>query len=464
MIKNYCKMCSTLTSLDIEKLERVAETVSILSSILNMDVFLDCPTKDKDRAVVVYHARPEKNSLYSKRIDGEIAHSSKEPAVFRTFITGLPSKNYKAITQEEQQVFQNIIPVFNSIQETIGVIIVEYRESQEHEFNSDMFNFTATKLIKDIDFSRSRIPEFVKDGIVVFNQEEVVTYINKTAEKIYASLGFEKSIIGEEFQNIILTKTTIVEILKRKQEEPIDISISNMILTISYFVTSLEEDNYNIVMLIRDITKEKNNEQEILVKSMVIKEIHHRVKNNLQTIASLLRIQKRRVENEETKKILDETINRILSIAVTHEVLSENGMDSLSIKTILQLLYKNFFKNTIDKMKKIEFNMVGDDFIISSDKATSVALVINELIQNAVHYAFSGRTEGKIDIIIEKKTFFSKITVSDNGVGMNVEKYRENSLGLMIVERLVTDKLGGSFEIKSKLNEGTTVEFEIKNK
>lgn len=464
MIKNYCKMCSTLTALDIEKLERVAETVSILSSILNMDVFLDCPTKDKDRAVVVYHARSEKNSLYSKRIDGEIAHSSKEPAVFRTFITGLPSKNYKAITQEEQQVFQNIIPVFNSVQETIGVIIVEYRESQEHEFNSDMFNFTATKLIKDIDFSRSRIPEFVKDGIVVFNQEGVVTYINKTAEKIYASLGFEKSIIGEEFQNIVLTKTTIVEILKRKQEEPIDISISNMILTISYFVTSLEEDNYNIVMVIRDITKEKNNEQEILVKSMVIKEIHHRVKNNLQTIASLLRIQKRRVENEETKKILDETINRILSIAVTHEVLSENGMDSLSIKTILQLLYKNFFKNTIDKMKKIEFNMVGDDFIISSDKATSVALVINELIQNAVHYAFSGRTEGKIDIIIEKKTFFSKITVSDNGVGMNVEKYRENSLGLMIVERLVTDKLGGSFEIRSKLNEGTTVEFEIKNK
>lgn len=115
-------------------------------------------------------------------------------------------------------------------------------------------------------------------------------------------------------------------------------------------------------------------------------------------------------------------------------------------------------------MKKIEFNMVGDDFIISSDKATSVALVINELIQNAVHYAFSGRTEGKIDIIIEKKTFFSKIIVSDNGVGMNVEKYRENSLGLMIVERLVTDKLGGSFEIKSKPNEGTTVEFEIKNK
>lgn len=463
MIRNYCKMCSTLTASDIEKIERVSETASILSNILNMDVFLDCPTKDKDNAVVVYHARPKTNSLYSKNIDGEIAHSSKEPAVFRTFMTGLPSKNYKAITQEEQHVFQDIIPIFNDIQEVIGVIIVEYRESEEHEFNSDMVNITATKLIRDIDVSRSRIPEFVKDGIIVFNQEGVVTYINKIAEKIYSSLGFGKSIVGEEFQNIALTKTSFQEILKQEQDKAIEITISNTILTIAYFVTSLEEDNYSIVMVIRDITKEKNNEQEILVKSMVIKEIHHRVKNNLQTIASLLRIQKRRVENDETKKILDETINRILSIAVTHEVLSENGMDSLNIKTILHLLYNNSFKNTIDKIKKIEFNVVGDDFIISSDKATSVALVINELIQNAIHYAFHNRSEGKIDIIIEKKAFFSKIIISDNGVGMDAKKYRENSLGLMIVEKLVTDKLGGSFKIKSQLNEGTTIEFEIKN-
>lgn len=107
--------------------------------------------------------------------------------------------------------------------------------------------------------------------------------------------------------------------------------------------------------------------------------------------------------------------------------------------------------------------MIGDDFIISSDKATSVALVINELIQNAIHYAFHNRTEGKIDVIIEKKTFFSKITISDNGVGMDAKKYRENSLGLMIVEKLVTDKLEGNFELKSKINEGTTIEFEIKN-
>lgn len=72
----------------------------------------------------------------------------------------------------------------------------------------------------------------------------------------------------------------------------------------------------------------------------------------MQTVASLLRIQKRRVKNAETKKILDETINRILSIAITHEILSATGIDTISIKHILEILCQNYFKNNVDKSKK----------------------------------------------------------------------------------------------------------------
>ena len=463
MIRNYCKMCSTLVATDIEKIERIAETVSIFGSILNVDVFIDCPTKDKNKAIVVYHVRPENKSLYSKNIAGEIAQVHKEPAVFRSFLTGLPSKNYKAITQEEVDVYQNIVPICNDNKEVIAVIILEYREKDGLNFNSDLFNLTATKLIRDMDVSRTQIPEFVKDGIVVFDQDGIVKYVNKVASGIYSTLGFSKNLIGEDFQNIVLTKTTIEEVLRQQENQNVEITISNMILLVSYFVTILNNEELNIVMVIRDITKEKNNEQEIILKSFVIKEIHHRVKNNLQTIASLLRIQKRRVENKEMKKILDETISRILSIAITHEVLSQNGMDSLDIKTIIQLMYKNSFKNAIDKMKKIEFNIIGDSFIISSDRATAIALVINELVQNAINYAFVGKSKGKIQIVIEKKTFYSRIIVADNGVGMDYTKVRENSLGLMIVKRLVSDKLNGSFNLKSKPGEGTTVEFEVRN-
>ncbi|WP_241761747.1 sensor histidine kinase, partial [Fusobacterium nucleatum] len=198
------------------------------------------------------------------------------------------------------------------------------------------------------------------------------------------------------------------------------------------------------------------------IKTVFIKEIHHRVKNNLQTVASLLRIQKRRVKNAETKKILDETINRILSIAITHEILSATGIDTISIKHILEILCQNYFKNNVDKSKKIEFNIGGDEFSISSDKATSVALVVNEIVQNATEHAFVNRDSGKVDIKILKGEKFSKIRISDNGVGMTVNK-ENNSMGLLIISSLVKDKLKGNLEIKSKKEKGTTIEFDFKN-
>ena len=179
-------------------------------------------------------------------------------------------------------------------------------------------------------------------------------------------------------------------------------------------------------------------------------------------MASLLRIQKRRVKDTETKKILDETINRILSIAITHEILSATGMDTISIKHILEILCQHYFKNNVDKSKKIEFNIEGDQFSISSDKATSVALVVNEIVQNATEHAFIARDSGKVEIKILKGEKFSKIKISDNGVGMEVNK-ETNSMGLLIISSLVKDKLKGNLEIRSKKDKGTTIEFDFKN-
>ena len=104
MLKLLCKICATLSPADIEIVEQMSNVATILGNILDMDVFLDCPTKKEDEAMVVFHARPEKNSLYTKNIAGEIAYRIDEPAVFRTFETGLPSRNYKAVTQEKANV------------------------------------------------------------------------------------------------------------------------------------------------------------------------------------------------------------------------------------------------------------------------------------------------------------------------------------------------------------------------
>uniref|UniRef100_UPI00262243F4 histidine kinase N-terminal domain-containing protein n=1 Tax=uncultured Cetobacterium sp. TaxID=527638 RepID=UPI00262243F4 len=142
MIRNYCRVCSTLTSSDIDKIQKLEETASILGTILNSDVFIDCLTKDKNKAMVVYHYRPQDKSLYSKGIDGEIAHSKNEPAVFRTLLTGMPSKNYKAINQEGQSVFQNVVSIKNDSNEIIGALIIEY--FTENKSMSIFENFDKT--------------------------------------------------------------------------------------------------------------------------------------------------------------------------------------------------------------------------------------------------------------------------------------------------------------------------------
>ncbi|WP_028856806.1 sensor histidine kinase [Psychrilyobacter atlanticus] len=464
MITTYCKISGTLIQEDIEKILSLKETVSMLSNILGTDVFINCATKDKEKAIVVYHAKPPQNSLYTRNVSGETAISTKEPAVFRSFLTGLPSKNYKAITQEEEDVTQNVIPIKNNDNQTIAVIIVEYKDHGEKKLNSDLLNKTTNNLIKEISVSRTKIPEFVKDGVVVFNRNGDVVYSNKVAKLIYSKLGIYHNIFGRNYENITLTKSKFSKILEEVETKKIkEITISGISLAVSYFLTEFEEKETNVIMIVQDITKEKNDQKELMLRSVAIKEIHHRVKNNLQTIASLLRIQKRRVENEEVKKILDETINRILSIAITHEILSENGFNDLNIKKILKLVYKNFSNTSIDKINKIRFNVIGSDFYTNSETSTAIALVMNEILQNAVDHAFVGREKGDITINAEKTQFCFKISVSDNGVGMNVNERKDKNLGMMIVEKIVKDKLKGTFNVKSKIGKGTTVEFEFKN-
>ena len=143
--------------------------------------------------------------------------------------------------------------------------------------------------------------------------------------------------------------------------------------------------------------------------------------------------------------------------------MSEKGFDNLNIREIVDLIYKNYSTKTIDKKEKIEFTIIGDNFNISSEKATAIALVINEIIQNIVDYAFPEDIAGKVKIFIQKDHFFSRITISDNGVGIPQEKISSSGLGLMIVEKIIKEQLKGNLQITSEVGKGTTVKFEIKN-
>ena len=214
--------------------------------------------------------------------------------------------------------------------------------------------------------------------------------------------------------------------------------------------------------VIQDLTWKKEQEKALILKSVAIKEMHHRVKNNLQTIASLLRLQVRRSDNEETRKVLGESMNRILSIATTHELLAQSGVDQVKIGEVILNIKNNTVRYFARPHFDVNITLEGDDFEVDSDIATSVALIINELLQNSLQYAFQDREKGLVRIVVTRGELYSRIEVIDDGSGYDVENVRTDRLGLSIVQTMVKDKLRGTLDVESGPG-GTHVTFEFKN-
>ena len=182
-------------------------------------------------------------------------------------------------------------------------------------------------------------------------------------------------------------------------------------------------------MIIQDVTWRREQEQALILKSVAIKEIHHRVKNNLQTIASLLRLQTRRTDSEETRQVLGESMNRILSIASTHELLAQSGVDEVMLGEVILNIKNNTMRYfpTPNAMSPLPWR--AGTFRWTPTSPTSVAIIINELLQNSLKYAFQDRSSGEIRIVVEQGKLYSSIQVSDNGGGFDVPTRRATAWG-----------------------------------
>ena len=465
MLRTICKQHTALPDKSIRKLEKIAEGLTVLSKLLKANIFIDCPTGINDAAIVVAEANPETGSSYTQSVVGQYAYRKNEPAVLRTLETGLPSRDYKALTQENTLVRQNVVPIKNEKEEVIGVLIVE-EGSNDTGLNKELtFLHDATNelLRSSMEMTKEqKIIDYINDGIIIFNEKGILIYANSKAKNIYKKIGYKHNILGAKFSNIVLNNIAFKDVLDGIIPGSVDIHIAKMDLNIHYYLIKESKNVKNIVLFIKDLTEIKEKEKELILKSVAIKEIHHRVKNNLQTIASLLRIQARKTEDEAVRQAFNESINRILSIAVTHEILAQNGLDDLKIKEMFSKILKNSIRASIGENLDLKTSISGDDFKINSDKSTSIALIANELIQNSITHGFKGMTTGKIDITVKQGKIKSKVTIADNGVGFKSKDFKNESLGLQIVKSLVKEKLFGTIDIKSTKN-GTIIVFDFEN-
>lgn len=471
MLKKLCEIHTDLSEEDIAQLENIEKSISMFANLVKGDIFIDCLTRDPDVAIVVSEAKPTNcKSLYKNYVVGKIALRQNEPAALRTLELGMETTDLKAITQENIVVKQNTVPIKNKDEKIIGVLIMEkdITEDVSQSRNVEILSQTTEQLsetlmnIKDSDYENAVAYNLINDGILAINEFGVCIYVNYKAEELYKKIGYKDKLVGMSFDNLVLNEVNFNEIMREKKSIVLETNVGKLVLQIKYAVTKKSNDVYGIIILIKDLTDIKEKEKELILKAVAIREIHHRVKNNLQTIASILRLQSRRIDNVEAKKAFDESINRILSIATTHEVLSQKGIDDADIKTILCKIKDNAIRNSVQCNKKIKIELSGDNLKVNSDKATSIAIVVNELIENSLKHAFSHKDEGNVQIIINAGQTYSSISVSDSGRGFDVKLLKNESLGLNIVKSIVRDKLNGHINIESNEN-GTKSVFYFKN-
>lgn len=204
-------------------------------------------------------------------------------------------------------------------------------------------------------------------------------------------------------------------------------------------------------------------EEELEYQAALVREVHHRVKNNLQTIISLIGLEAAQTKNADIKTFARTITRHIQSISLTYEMLSCSNSDSVNLKTLLTNLTKNLHNYMQTLQPGISIRIEGDDVKLPANLASTVALIVNELIQNSLKYAFFGHKSGDIHIQIQASDHFSTILVSDNGCGYDLNAVPVGTgLGMRLIRSLVESSLHGTLQVQTDMN-GTSTTFTVQH-
>src|SRR5690606_35377421 len=387
-----------------------------------------------------------------------------EPSVLSSLKTGKPIFLNRALTQEGRTVNQSVVPIKNSRDKVIGTLIMEKDITEQLKTQEKMEALseateTLSEILVGITQNRPIIPEMLEESLFLLNDRGRIVYCNPSASNLIQETYLDGHWVDRKLIEFFLE-------INRILEDPEDLlikelTILNRVFQVKKIRLSLKESEYGFFVILKNITELREKERGLIVKSVAIRQIHHRVKNNLQTIASLLRLQMRRGLPEESKIHFEESLKRITSIASVYEIiLSNSTVDDVDLYQLIEKIGNALvMESGVDMNISISYS--GPNIQIKSDKAVTVALVVNELIQNCVKHAFKTIEFGEIEVLLQQMDGQIMVQVIDNGEGYSPPS--KTSLGLDIVQTLIEHDLSGQFKIQ-KAENGTvaSVVFPLK--
>ena len=314
----------------------------------------------------------------------------------------------------------------------------------------------------------------VGDGLMVTDAQGRFTFSSPNAMSALHRMGVSDSVEGRSLDELGLETSAVHRAIDTGAPVIEEVERRPDVIVLFHCTPLLSEEVVTGVMvLLRDVTDLRRLDRLLLSKDAAIREVHHRVKNNLQTISSLLRLQARRVEPGKGQEALREAERRVRSIALVHEILSREPGDQVPFGEIVQSLVR-MAEDSVVSGQGVEFRVSGDLGEVPADVATPLAVVLAELLQNAVEHAFgaagpddrggTGRN-GHIDLSMSNDGYGLSVEVRDDGCGLPPGFDIENttSLGLSIVRDLVTSQLDGMIEMRSVGGTVVTLDVPLRN-
>jgi two-component sensor histidine kinase len=304
----------------------------------------------------------------------------------------------------------------------------------------------------------------VGDGFVRTDARGIVQYASPNALSAYRRLGLSGDLVG-----VPLAEVTAGLAGRRPNDRgagalltgaggaEAEVESATASLLMRLIPLRSRDARTGALILLRDVTELRLRERELLSKEATIREIHHRVKNNLQTVAALLRLQGRRMELPEARAALEEAERRIGSIALVHETLSQSFGDVVDFDEIADRLLRTVLavSDEASGAGRVRAERIGSFGDLPGEVATPLAMVLTELIQNAAEHAFDQRG-GTLTIAVNRIRDRVRLRVSDDGVGLPADFDPAASLGLSIVTTLVEGELHGELSFEQR-RRGTTV-------
>jgi PAS domain S-box-containing protein len=218
----------------------------------------------------------------------------------------------------------------------------------------------------------------------------------------------------------------------------------------------------------RDISEIKQSEAKIIAslneKETLLHEIHHRVKNNLTVVSSLLKLQANGMEDERLKEALKESQNRIYAMSAVHESLySSENLSEIELKSYVAKISGILIQTYSTNPRNVKLNTDSEEIKIGIKQASPIGLIINELISNSLKYAFPNERKGKIDVSMKKIDNELELILKDDGVGMpdDLDWKNSSTLGLKLVRTLVENQLDGSIDMENNNGTKFTIKFNI---